>query len=67
MLACMSSRSIGRQYEGLLMAGPTMMILNIAPGRGSPGGGVTAYTDLLTNEFCALELKKDVDTHLHGQ
>jgi len=52
------------------MAGPTMMILNIAPptgGRGSSGGGVTAYTDLLTNEFCTLEFKKDLDTHLHGQ
>lgn len=51
----------GRQYQGLLMSGPTVMLLNLAPpvGQKAPVKEV-ARAEVVTNEFCHLHFTKDV-------
>jgi len=50
----------GRQYEGTILPGPTVMLLNLAPPVGQQVYKQVARVELLTNEFCHLEFTKDV-------
>ncbi len=62
----------GRQYSAQLTAGPTLMILNLAPPVGqsstssSKCGGLCARAEVITNEFCHLTFEKDLHGTLQG-
>jgi len=59
----------GRQYSAQLTAGPTLMVLNLAPPVGqssSKGGGLCARAEVITNEFCHLTFEKDLHGTLQG-
>ena len=61
----------GRQYSAQLTAGPTLMVLNLAPPVGqssssSKGGGLCARAEVVTNEFCHLTFEKDLHGTLQG-
>lgn len=61
----------GRQYSAQLTAGPTLMVLNLAPpvgqsGASSKGGGLCARAKVVTNEFCNLTFEKDLHGTLQG-
>lgn len=60
----------GRQYSGQLTAGPTLMVLNLAPPVGqsssSKGSGLCARAEVITNEFCHLTFEKDLHGTLQG-
>ena len=58
----------GRQYEGLITAGPTVLLLNLAPpvGLKVPGKQV-ARAEMVTNEFCHLRFTKDVLGAIMGE
>ena len=66
----------GRQYSGTLIAGPTVMILNLAPpvaqstSTSSIGSGsapsLVARVETITNEFCHLNFQKDLHSNMQG-
>jgi hypothetical protein len=64
----------GRQYSGQLTAGPTMMILNLAPPVGQSSANsnsnntthITARAEVVTNEFCHLTFERDLHGSLPG-
>jgi len=51
----------GRQYEGVIASGPTVLLLNLAPpvGLKVPGKEV-ARAEMVTNEFCHLNFTRDI-------
>ena len=58
----------GRQYEGFITAGPTVLLLNLAPpvGLKVPGTEV-ARAEVVTNEFCHLNFTKDILGAIMGE
>jgi len=60
----------GRQYSGQLTAGPTLMVLNLAPPVGqsssSKAAGLCARAEIITNEYCHLTFEKDLHGTLQG-
>ncbi len=64
----------GRQYEGLIRAGPTVMLLNLAPpvglGKEKDKNGastvVPARAEMITNEFVELNFTRDILSGLMG-
>ena len=57
----------GRQYNGKIMSGPTIMLLNLAPPVGQANYKEVARADVLTNEFCHLEFTRDVLGGIMGE
>ena len=57
----------GRQYKGGLRAGPTVMVLNMAPPVGGQSNNVqSARVEYITNEYCQLDFEKDLLSDLKG-
>lgn len=64
----------GRQYEGTIRAGPTVMLLNLAPpvgvGKEKDKNGaiasVPARAEMITNEFVELNFSRDILSGLMG-
>jgi len=58
----------GRQYEGIVTSGPTVLLLNLAPpvGLKVPGKEV-ARVEMVTNEFCHLNFIKDILGNMRGE
>jgi len=58
----------GRQYEGLITAGPTVLLLNLAPPVGlKVTGKEVARAEVVTNEFCHLNFSKDILGAIMGE
>jgi hypothetical protein len=57
----------GRQYQGTLLPGPTVLLLNLAKPVGAQAGyKPVARVEAITNEFCHLEFSKDLLGGLMG-
>jgi hypothetical protein len=57
----------GRQYEGKIVGGPTVMLLNLAPPVGQQNYKEVARAEVLTSEFCHLHFAKDVLGSIMGE
>jgi hypothetical protein len=58
----------GRQYEGKIMSGPTVLLLNLAPPVAAKTVvKETARAELVTNEFVHLTFKKDILSSMMGE
>ena len=57
----------GRQYDGTIQPGPTVMLLNLAPAVGKDKkGGDVARIEMISDEFVELKFTKDVLSGLMG-
>ena len=64
----------GRQYEGTIRAGPTVMLLNLAPPVGvgkdkeknNASSTIPARAEMITNEFVELNFTRDILSGLMG-
>ena len=58
----------GRQYQGTLLPGPTVLLLNLAKPVGAQAGyQPVARIEAITNEFCHLEFSKDLLGGMMGE
>ena len=58
----------GRQYQGTLLPGPTVLLLNLAKPVGVQAGyRPVARIEAITNEFCHLEFSKDLLGGMMGE
>ncbi len=58
----------GRQYDGILVPGPTVLFLNLAPPVGLKiQHKEVARAEIVTNEFCHLSFSKDILGSMMGE